>query len=206
MNIFLQVNTGKKLLIYAAAEYKRKGCRDKIVMSYDRSTLPEITDDVKRTWQSQRQDRSAGGIAFRLMTSDLSVPVSRGQREQIRLALIATHGCTRWQLPKGTCETGESPLQTAIREVHEETGLDTREEVFLKAVEYWYWDTYNRKIPQLVQKQVDFYLLSMTGGELSDSSHEVDAVGWFTPRQALERLTFETEKDVLQLALLRLVA
>lgn len=175
-------------------------------MTYDRTTLPEITDDIKRSWHSQRQDRSAGGIAFRLMKADLSVPVASVSLEQIRLALIATHGCTRWQLPKGTCELGESALQTAIREVHEETGLDTREEAFLKAVEYWYWDTYNREIPQLVRKQVDFYLLTMTGGELSDASHEVDAVGWFTPTQALERLTFETEKEVLNLALARLVA
>lgn len=175
-------------------------------MTYDRTALPEITDAIKRSWQSQRQDRSAGGIAFRLTTSDLSVPVSSNQREQIRVALIATHGCTRWQLPKGTCESGESSLQTAIREVHEETGLSTCEEAFLKAVEYWYWDTYNRNIPQLVQKQVEFYLLSMTGGELSNASHEVDTVGWFTPTQALDRLTFEAEKDVLRLALARLVA
>jgi len=109
-------------------------------------------------------------------------------------------------LPKGTCESGESTLQTAIREVHEETGIDTREKAFLKAVKYWYWDTYNREIPQLVQKRVDFFLLHMTGGELSDSSHEVDAVGWFTPSQAMQRLTFEAEKEVLQLALQQMIA
>lgn len=175
-------------------------------MAYDRSTLPEITEEIKRSWQSQRQDRSAGGIAFRLMTPDVALPVPDTLSEKVRLALIATHGCTRWQLPKGTCEPGESNLQTAIREVHEETGIDTREKAFLKSVKYWYWDTYNREIPQLVHKQVDFFLLSMTGGELSDASHEVDAVGWFTPSQAQQRLTFETEKEVLDLALKQIIA
>ena len=175
-------------------------------MSYDRSKLPQITDEIKQTWQSRRLDRSAGGIAFRLMTPDIALPVSKESIEKIRLALIATHGCTRWQLPKGTCEQGETALQTALREVHEETGIRTDQEVFLKTVEYWYWDTYNRQIPQLVQKQVDFFLLRMIGGELSDSSHEVDAVGWFTPAQAFERMTFETEREVLHLALKQIVA
>ena len=35
----------------------------------------------------------------------------------IEAALIATRGGTRWQLPKGTCEEGETPEQTALREV-----------------------------------------------------------------------------------------
>jgi 8-oxo-dGTP pyrophosphatase MutT (NUDIX family) len=32
-------------------------------------------------------------------------------------------GTPRWDIPKGVGEQGESPLQTAVREAHEETGL-----------------------------------------------------------------------------------
>jgi 8-oxo-dGTP diphosphatase len=35
-----------------------------------------------------------------------------------------TYGRLNWELPGGGAEPGESPDETAIREVHEETGLD----------------------------------------------------------------------------------
>ena len=79
-------------------------------------------------------------------------------------------------------EADESSIETAIREVHEEVGLHTVHEGFLKAIDYWYWDTYRKDIPELVHKSVDFYLLRVVGGALSDASYEVDAVGWFTLR------------------------
>jgi 8-oxo-dGTP pyrophosphatase MutT (NUDIX family) len=97
-------------------------------------------------------------------------------------------------------EAGETPEQTAIREVEEEVGLQTVSEGFLKTIDYWYWDTYRKEVPELVHKKVDFYLLRMVGGELSDASHEVDSVGWFTVAQAAQALTFDGEKAVLQLA------
>jgi 8-oxo-dGTP pyrophosphatase MutT (NUDIX family) len=107
-------------------------------------------------------------------------------------------------LPKGTCESGETAEQTACREVAEEVGLETVCEGFLQAIEYWYWDTYRKEIPELVHKRVDFFLLRVVGGELSDSSIEVDSTAWFTPTDALAVLTFLGERDVVQAALARL--
>jgi hypothetical protein len=43
------------------------------------------------------------------------------------------------------------------------------------------------------------------GGVLSDSSYEVDAVGWFTIEHALRVLTFAGEREVLQMAQTRLL-
>ena len=119
---------------------------------------------------------------------------------QVQIALIATKGGVRWQLPKGTLEEAESSLQAAIREVAEEVGLLTEHERFLKTIDYWYWDTYRKEVPELVHKSVDFYLLRMVGGVLSDASHEVDAVGWFTFEEALAILTFDGEQEVVALA------
>ena len=159
-------------------------------MTIDRGSLPEITADTKLTWRRTREDRSAGGVAYRRLP----------ESDAIEIALIATHYGQRWQLPKGSREAGESAIQTAIREVEEEVGLRTVEEAFLKTIDYWYWDTYRKEVPELVHKMVDFYLLRMVGGELSDASYEVDGVGWFTPDQAAEILTFAGEKSVVQLA------
>lgn len=155
---------------------------------------PDITPEIKQTWRQRRQDFSAGGVAYRRVD---------GRWEA---ALIATRGGTRWQLPKGTCEPGETPEETAIREVHEEVGLHTQNEGFLRTVEYWYWDTYQRAEPELVHKRVDFYLLRMVGGELSDDCFEVDATGWFGLEQAVELLTFGGEQQVMLAAAERLSA
>lgn len=151
--------------------------------------LPKITTQIKRTWSHIRHDHSSGGVAFhRLDTGKLEI------------ALIATHGGQRWQLPKGSVETGETSAAAATREVAEETGLQTVNEGFLKTIDYWYWDTYRKTTPELVHKAVDFYLLRMTGGELSDHSYEVDAVAWFGVADALAALTFSGEREVVELA------
>jgi 8-oxo-dGTP pyrophosphatase MutT (NUDIX family) len=157
-------------------------------LSNERASLPVISEQIKATWHPIRRDKSAGGVASGLL----------------EIALIATHAGARWQLPKGSVEPGESSLETAIREVEEEAGLQTVDEGFLKTIDYWYWDTYRKPAPELVHKQVDFYLLRMIGGELSAHSYEVDDVGWFTPANILQKLTFDGEKEVVRLALARL--
>lgn len=150
----------------------------------------EITDEIKRTWGRRRHDHSAGGVAYR-----------RTPTGDVEIALIATRHGTRWQLPKGTCEAGETAEQTAIREVQEEAGLATVIEAFLRSIDYWYWDTYRKEMPELVHKRVDFYVMRVVGGELSDTSVEVDSSAWFTPKQALALLTFSGEQSVVALAM-----
>jgi 8-oxo-dGTP pyrophosphatase MutT (NUDIX family) len=173
-------------------------------VSIKRSSLPEISAQTKATWTPIRHDNSAGGVAYRRVAV-AQEGVQRSAGETIEVALIATRGGRRWQLPKGSREAGETPLETAIREVHEEVGLHTANEGFLKRIDYWYWDTYRKVVPELVHKSVDFYLLRAVGGVLSDSSYEVDAVGWFTPEHALRILTFAGEREVLQMARERLM-
>jgi 8-oxo-dGTP pyrophosphatase MutT (NUDIX family) len=171
-------------------------------VSTNRSTLPEISAQTKATWARIRHDYSAGGVAYRRTMAQGDI--SSGNQENIEVALIATRGGRRWQLPKGSREANESSLETAIREVHEEVGLYTSDEGFLKTIDYWYWDTYRKDIAELVHKSVDFYMLRVVGGALSDASYEVDAVGWFTLEHALRILTFSGEREVLQMAQVRL--
>ena len=153
----------------------------------------EITEEAKQKWRRQRTDHSAGGVAYRW-----------GDNGEAEVALIATRHGTRWQLPKGACEPGETPVAAAVREVREEVGLDTTAETFLHTIDYWYWDTYRKAPPELVHKRVDFYLLRVVGGVLSDSSVEIDSSAWFDATQAIAVLTFAAEQRTMQLALERL--
>lgn len=153
----------------------------------------DLTQENRKRTGPRRKDHSAGGIAYRFTAED-----------ECEIALIATQRGTRWQLPKGTCEDGETLEETAVREVEEETGLLTTTEGLLKTIIYTYYDTYRKEEPVLVNKRVDLYLLRVIGGELSDASHEVDSVAWFTPQQALSVLAFDAEKEVVQIAIARL--
>ena len=148
----------------------------------------KITEEIKQNWARRRNDHSAGGVAYR-----------RTAAGGVEVALIATRGGARWQLPKGACEPGETLEETAMREVREEVGLDTAVETFLDTIEYWYWDTYQKETHELVCKRVDLFLLRVIGGELSDASFEVDSVAWFPLASALELLTFPAERAVVAL-------
>jgi 8-oxo-dGTP pyrophosphatase MutT (NUDIX family) len=149
---------------------------------------PVDTDRVRRS-------HSAGGVAYR------QAPSHNGtEKGSVEIALIATNQGRRWQLPKGRLEAGETPVDAAIREVQEETGLITVYEKFLKTVEYRYVDTYSKGVPELVIKQVDFYLLRVVGGRLTNCCIEVDDVGWHTPAEAITQLTFESEQECIELA------
>ena len=48
-----------------------------------------------------------------------------------------TYGKCNWEIPGGRSEEGESPVDTAIREVWEETGLT----VVVRHMTGWYYDT-----------------------------------------------------------------
>lgn len=141
-----------------------------------------------------RSSHSAGGVAYRQGTS--------AGRSIVEIALIASDSeGRRWQLPKGRLYPTEESLTAALREVEEETGLQTEFRSFLKTVYYQYLDTYARIVPERVFKKVDFYLLRVVGGQLSDASVEVQKVEWASSEDALSRLVFEGERDCIRLAM-----
>lgn len=158
---------------------------------------PAFSGGVEREHSDEytvRHTHSAGGVAYRLHRDSA--------RNSIQVALIATdRDCRRWQLPKGRLYPSELPLSAALREVEEETGLETTFESFLKTVRYDYLDTYARTVPERVYKKVDFFLLRVVGGSLSDDSVEVQKVEWASTDDALGRLAYDGEKDCVKLAL-----
>ncbi len=100
-------------------------------------------------------------------------------------------------LPKGHPLAHETPLQAAIREVKEETGVDADPVEELGEISY----TYARK-GQTVDKRVAFYLLSYRRGELS-GDHEIADVRWMELEEAVRSLTFSGEREMVSRALSR---
>lgn len=100
-----------------------------------------------------------------------------------------------WALPKGTPEPGETQEQVALREVNEETGLHVQVDGFIESIEYWFV-----RPPDGVRihKTVHFYLMSATGGDVSQHDREFDDVRWFPANEALSAMTYENEVRVVE--------
>lgn len=101
-----------------------------------------------------------------------------------------------WSLPKGHIEPGETPDQTAAREVCEETGIIGRVVTPIGAIDYWFVAG-NRR----VHKTVHHFLLDAVGGELSDEDVEVTEVAWVPLGELDQVLAYADERRLVQHAL-----
>ena len=102
-------------------------------------------------------------------------------------------------LPKGHPDGDESPLEAAVREVREETGVEAEPIEKLGEIEY----TYERKGGP-VDKKVAFWLFEYRSGELNPD-HEIADVRWMPLEEAARSLTYEGEREMVQRALSRYV-
>jgi 8-oxo-dGTP pyrophosphatase MutT (NUDIX family) len=130
-------------------------------------------------------------------TSAGGVLVRRGESgDEVLLASRRTRrGDLVWGLPKGLVERGESPEETAVREVREETGYHGRVRDRLGDVSYWFvWEGTR------IRKTVHFFLMDDTGAEPGDRDREMEDVRWFPLDEAADVAGFDSEKDIIRTA------
>ena len=130
---------------------------------------------------------SAGGVVIRHRQHGAQLVLGRRRHDGRHII---------WSLPKGTPESDETPEQTALREVSEETGLEVRILDTIGDIRYRFVRDGLR-----IDKTVQYYLMEATGGDLADHDHEFDDVRWFAVGEADAVMRFATERDIVARAL-----
>jgi len=107
--------------------------------------------------------------------------------------LLLRKGADYWDLPKGNIDDGEEELQTAKREITEETGLDEVKILpnFKEKISYFY-----KRNGQTIYKEVTFFLAETDRKEVKISK-EHDDFGWFRAEEALTKVK---SKDIIRKA------
>jgi 8-oxo-dGTP diphosphatase len=112
-----------------------------------------------------------------------------GNGDDRRIAIVHRPKYDDWTLPKGKLQNGETETDAALREVEEETGFRCRLGVDVGTVTYA--DRYGR--PKIVR----YWTMTPEGGAFAPSN-EVDALRWERPREAVDRLTYAHDRELLR--------
>ena len=138
-----------------------------------------VEDDTSAGVAEDEVVRAAGGAVWRWGASDIEV------------LLVHRPAYDDWTLPKGKVLPGEDDEDAAIREVAEETGYECELGAELattryrdnqgraKVVRYWAMEVYSESAP-------------------FRANREVDRLAWLRPDRALERLTYDRDREVLE--------
>jgi 8-oxo-dGTP pyrophosphatase MutT (NUDIX family) len=101
-----------------------------------------------------------------------------------------------WALPKGLVDPGERAVETAVREVHEETGLEARVVRKLNDARYVYTRNGMR-----IFKVVSYWLMHPVAGRLGAIDEamriEVDEARWLPLEDAPAALAYRSEKALV---------
>lgn len=128
---------------------------------------------------------SAGGLVIDSSGTQGLLIGRFDQKDNARVRLL-------WSLPKGHIEVGETPEQAALREVMEETGIESEISRSLGVIDFWFMASGKR-----IHKTVHHYLFREVGGILTPQVTEVDEVSWFPLHEIIDRLAYPDEKKLI---------
>lgn len=135
-----------------------------------------------------KREFSAGGVVFR-----------PGKKEPEILLIEPSYKDRKnqWTFPKGWTSDhgGETTEETALREVHEEGGVNAKIVHDLGDIHYVFvWQGIN------ISKTVHHYLMRYKSGNVKDHDFEVSEARWVPLSQAKKMLRFHADKEVFERA------
>ncbi|MFC1656156.1 bis(5'-nucleosyl)-tetraphosphatase [Patescibacteria group bacterium] len=99
-----------------------------------------------------------------------------------------------WDFPKGHVEKDETEIETALRELEEETDIKDGKvhEGFREKMHYFF-----QHKEKLISKDVIYFLVEASDQDVA-LSHEHKNFLWLSYEEAHEKMTFENGKEILK--------
>ncbi|KJL43122.1 MULTISPECIES: NUDIX hydrolase [Microbacterium] len=125
---------------------------------------------------------AAGGVVWRVVD------------DKLRVLLIHRTKYRDVTLPKGKVDPGEMLAETAVREIHEETGIRVALGVPVGVSRY--------RLPSKRTKIVHYWAAEATDAAIRASAFvpnkEIAAIEWVSPKKALKRLSYPVDTEIME--------
>lgn len=137
---------------------------------------------------------SAGGVVFKKQDNQILWLLIQPKRKDEFCSQV------RWQLPKGWIEQGEKTEEAALREVEEEGGVKAKIIEKIDAIKIFFKNIFEGKPQETVLKTITYYLMEYQEDVPDGFGWETQEVVWLPYDQAKEKLTFKSERKILEKA------
>ena len=128
-----------------------------------------------------RKEKSCGAVVYR-------------EQGRERLFLVEHMAQGHTSLPKGHVEGNETEEETALREIREETGLEVAADTGVRhVISYSPYEG--------VEKDVVFFVAKAGTDKVKNQESEVSGLAWLPFAEALEAMTYDTDRETLRKAL-----
>ena len=124
-----------------------------------------------------KKEKSCGAIVYRYSAGDLYI-------------LMIQMNVGHWSFPKGHVEENETEVQTAKREIKEETNIDVLIDAGFREV-----TTYS-PVHDVI-KDVVYFVATPISNDLHRQEEEVTDVKWIHYEDALNIVTYESDRNIL---------
>lgn len=112
-----------------------------------------------------------------------------------RFLLVQSQKTKEWTFPKGHPEVEETEIQSALRELREETGIAYVE--LIKDVSYVDQYSFERD-GQKFDKTVKFFVGRVTDPKITIQEKEIANYRWATYEEALTTISFDAPRKILK--------
>ncbi|MCL2089182.1 MAG: NUDIX domain-containing protein [Oscillospiraceae bacterium] len=123
------------------------------------------------------QEKSCGGIIY------------RKHHGNIELMLIKHLKGGFWSFPKGHMEEGETEVETARREILEETGIEVM-------IDSSFRETVNYSPKKGVNKDVVYFLATALSYDIKPQDSEISQIKWVELSRVDDVLTYDNDKQM----------
>ncbi len=130
---------------------------------------------------------SSGGVVYKMKKNLPMFLLCHNKKEK------------EWRLPKGMLEIDEDIEECAIREIKEETGCQ------VEIVDYLNFATWSYKYEGKMYDEVGiFFLTKLKNDTNTGLDGEFDETKWFSIENALKKISYESERGMLEMAVVKL--